>query len=123
VVLYDFSPPAHADIQFTFPVSCSEEEELRLILNWKPADMFEFANEEGSSDDADLQVENQDGLSVPELELLMFALPHHQERLRPTGKSSNTVKSVGCQATLHGAACPVGLLSRHDACPATYGMI
>jgi hypothetical protein len=72
--------------------------------------MFDFANEEGSSDDVNMQIEDQDGLSVPEIELLMFALPHHQERLRPTGKSSNTVKNVGCQASLHGSACPVSTL-------------
>jgi hypothetical protein len=72
--------------------------------------MFDFATEEGSSDDVDMQMHNQDSLSIPELEVLMFALPHHQERLRPTAKSSNAVKDVGCQASLHGIACPVSTL-------------
>lgn len=49
------------------------------------------------------------GLAVPPVELLMFALPHHQERLRPTAGSSNAVKNVGCQANLHGLACPVSI--------------
>lgn len=48
--------------------------------------------------------------TIPPVELLMFALPHHQERLRPTAGSSNSVKKVGCQANLHGFACPVSLL-------------
>ena len=43
----------------------------------------------------------------PQIELLMFALPHHQERLRPTDFSSNEVKEYGCHANLHGTACPV----------------
>ncbi len=37
----------------------------------------------------------------------MFALPHHQERIRATEGSSNVVKDVGCQPNLHGVACPV----------------
>lgn len=40
---------AEADIQFTFPVQSSEEEELRLIFNWKSAlmsDMAQFDNDD-----------------------------------------------------------------------------
>lgn len=42
---------AKADIQFTFPVESKDEEELRLILDWKPARMSDMAAEEmeGSS--------------------------------------------------------------------------
>ncbi len=47
------------------------------------------------------------GYKPPSEELLMFALPHHQERMRPTFLSSNTVKQVGCSPTIHGLACPV----------------
>ena len=56
---------------------------------------------------------DDDGFSMspaigrPDLELLMFAIPHHQERLSPTEQSSNFVHSIGCTPTLHGMACPV----------------
>ena len=43
----------------------------------------------------------------PDLELLMYAIPHQQERLSPTEQSSNFVHDVGCTPTLHGIACPV----------------
>ena len=46
-------------------------------------------------------------LSIPRIELLMFATPHHQERLRPIVSSSNAVQFVGCTPTIHGQACPV----------------
>jgi hypothetical protein len=38
-----FDSKAEADIQFTFPVQSSEEEELRLIFNWKSAQMSDLA--------------------------------------------------------------------------------
>ena len=104
------SHTAKADIQFTFPVMSEEEEEMRLILNWKAAKMSDISlvGEDGQTDDS---VEDTDslsaGLTIPPLELLMFALPHHQERVRPTEGSSNVVKDVGCQPNLHGVACPV----------------
>lgn len=72
--------------------------------------MSDMASEEsGSVNDDDQQdfVAPGSGLSIPPVELLMFALPHHQERLRPTAGSSNAVKNVGCQPNLHGLACPV----------------
>ncbi len=37
---------AKADIQFTFPVESKQEEELRLILDWKPARMSDMATED-----------------------------------------------------------------------------
>lgn len=106
---------AKADIQFTFPVAASEEEELRLILNWKPALMSDLAKEASDENASINDDEPQDvapgadgaGLTVPPVELLMFALPHHHERIRATVGSSNEVKKVGCQTTLHGLACPV----------------
>lgn len=108
----DIYPSSKADIQFTFPIVSQEEEELRLILNWKPAKMSDIASEgaNGLSDDA-LEGPETDaaGLTIPPVELLMFALPHHHERVRPTAGSSNVVKDVGCQANLHGVACPVSV--------------
>ena len=50
------------------------------------------------------------GQTIPPVEVLMFALPHHQERIRATEGSSNVVKDVGCQPNLHGVACPVCVL-------------
>ena len=111
----DIYPSSKADIQFTFPVVSQEEEELRLILNWKPSKMSDIAAEgmNGLSDDA-LEGTETDGtgLEIPPVELLMFALPHHHERVRPTEGSSNLVKDVGCQANLHGVACPVSISLR-----------
>lgn len=46
-------------------------------------------------------------VGIPEIELLTYAIPHHQERMRPTQESSNFVHSVGCTPTIHGTACPV----------------
>ena len=40
-------------------------------------------------------------------ELLMFAIPHQQQRLVSTPQSSNRVTGFGCTPTLLGAACPV----------------
>ncbi len=40
-------------------------------------------------------------------ELLMYALPHHQERMRSIAGSSDAVLSSGCMPTIHGTACPV----------------
>lgn len=101
---------AEAEIQFTFPVFSSEEEELRLILDWKPAYMSDMAI---ASSISDFPGSPQPGApaveTIPPVELLMFALPHHQERLRPTAGSSNAVKKFGCQANLHGFACPVSV--------------
>lgn len=47
------------------------------------------------------------GYKPPSEELLMFALPHHQERMRQTLLSSNLVQPYGCSPTIHGLACPV----------------
>ena len=63
---------------------------------------------------------DDDGFSMspaigrPDLELLMFAIPHHQERLSPTEQSSNFVHSIGCTPTLHGMACPVSNSNERD---------
>lgn len=110
-------PTAEADIQFTFPVQSSEEEELRLIFNWKSAlmsDMASFDNDDSLYPSVDV-ANNKDyyhggsvrsGYKLPSEELLMFALPHHQERMRQTVLSSNAVQTVGCSPTIHGMACP-----------------
>lgn len=97
-------PTSKADIGFTFPVSSSEEEELRLAINWRPSTMSSLRLEIGD-DDVDSQ-DAQIGMTIPHTELLMFALPHHQERLRPSVGSSNAVQKFGCQRNIHGVACP-----------------
>jgi hypothetical protein len=48
---------------------------------------------------------------IPDDEIIIFALPHHQERMRNTLESSNVVMTAGCMPTIHGVACPV---SDHD---------
>ena len=108
----DVYPTGMADIHFAFPVESEEEEELRLNFNWEPALMSELSSQYPSDDDLDtnrarLIEEPEGGLEKPEVELLMYAIPHHQERIRPTLDSSNTVQSVGCMPTIHGTACPV----------------
>jgi hypothetical protein len=109
----DIYPTAKSDIQFTFPIESQEEEELRLILDWKPASMARIANE---TDDLSNEYTETIGVqddspvgSVPEFELLMVALPHHQERVRPIVGSSNQVLDLGCGPTIHGKTCPVSL--------------
>lgn len=47
------------------------------------------------------------GNSLDGAELLLYAIPHHQERMTPVAESSNKVLSLGCTPTLHGTACPV----------------
>lgn len=54
---------------------------------------------------------DDDALGVPLVELLMVALPHHQERVRPIVGSSNQVLDLGCGPTIHGHTCPVRVLT------------
>jgi len=46
-------------------------------------------------------------LGIPEIELLTYALPHHQMILTSRMGSSNKILKYGCVTTLHGEACPV----------------
>jgi hypothetical protein len=98
----DVYPTGKADVRFTFPVESAEEEELRLNFNWEPAYMSLMKNQ---SDDDVISVAPM--LGIPDVELLMYAIPHHQERLSPTEQSSNFVHDIGCTPSLHGMACPV----------------
>lgn len=104
----DLYPTAEADVEFTFPIQSEMEEQLRLIFNWKAASMSNLKLLKPAQD----TIIQSDflGLGIggtPEKELLMYAIPHHQERLRPIIGSSNKVfPSTGCIPTLHGQACP-----------------
>mmetsp|Transcript_31779 Transcript_31779/g.30301 ORF Transcript_31779/g.30301 Transcript_31779/m.30301 type:complete len:1026 (+) Transcript_31779:155-3232(+) len=98
----DVYPTGKADVRFTFPVESAEEEELRLDFSWEPKLMSSLHN--GGDDDATSLTPM---IGIPPVELLMFAIPHQQERMLPTGTSSNTVHQIGCTPTLHGSACPV----------------
>ena len=98
----DVYPTGRADVRFTFPVESEMEEELRLNLNWEPAHMSRLSN--GGDDDMKSMTPV---IGRPDIELLMFAIPHHQERLISTEQSSNKVFNIGCTPTLHGIACPV----------------
>jgi hypothetical protein len=86
---------AQADIEFSFPISSEEEEELQLIFNWRPATMSNL----GVQGDF---VPAYDGKNMAGVELMMFALPHHQERLMPRIGSSNVVLKPGCHTAIHG---------------------
>lgn len=113
----DAYPTGKADVRFTFPVYSEDEEELRLNFNWEPALMSQISEDYGQSDD-DVSKFNQvpiapgpGNLGRPPVELLMYAIPHHQERMQPTLESSNKVHHVGCMPTIHGMACPVSTFS------------
>ena len=88
----DIYPTGECDINFVFPVDSTAEEELRLQFNWRPASMRELKGKLGKTP----------GDAV---ELIMFALPHHQESILPIVGSSNEVIKVGCLPTIHGEAC------------------
>jgi hypothetical protein len=100
----DIYPTTAADISFIFPSelndvnNMNEDVELRLVFDWAPASM------------ADLN------LAIPRkpvsgdlmsTQLLMFAIPHQQQRLQTTALSPNEVLGFGCTPTLLGFACPV----------------
>lgn len=95
-------------MEFTFPVQSSEEEELRLIFNWHAASMKADFSDAVSTSTTSTIPSIGDG-HIPETELLMFALPHHQERIQTTLFSSSIVldQSSACQPTIHGMACPL----------------
>lgn len=88
----DVYPTGDSDIHFVFPVVSTEEEELRLQFNWMPASMKELKGPLGVT-------------PGPLTELIMYALPHHQERVLPIVGSSNEVLDTGCVVTIHGNAC------------------
>lgn len=99
----DVYPTAKADIEFSFPIATREEEELRLVFNWRPKLMSRLK----SYSDLDKFDADEEFYSDPSVnELLIFALPHHQERMRPIFGSSNQVIDPGCMPTIHGMACP-----------------
>jgi len=100
-------PTAKADVEFSFPIYSEEEEELSLLFHWQPATMGALAMTD-SGDEEPYTPANAayPGLETPPVELLMFALPHHQERLQPIVGSSNVVKHHGCHRNIHGTTCP-----------------
>eukprot|EP01038_Epipyxis_sp_PR26KG_P009986 gene9986-13436_t len=101
---WDVYPTAKADIEFTFPSTemDAEDEELRLNFMWKPASIFNIV-----ADITNNKYNDPKTPIIPKNELLMYAIPHHQERLRPVIGSSNSVQKAGCSPTIHGFACPV----------------
>jgi hypothetical protein len=103
-------PTGGADIEFTFPVLTEEEETLRLIFKWQPAYMNKIKLTTNVTDYFDdPSAEKFPPQKIPDHEILIFAIPHHQERLRETEESSNFVFTAGCMPTIHGFACPVSL--------------
>ena len=117
--MYYYEQIGGADIEFTFPVDAGKDEELRLIFDWKAASMRDIGKSTSGSD-APVQSlkKNNNPTFVPgrvdqptypssATELLMYATPHHQERVRATADSTNQVLDVGCNPTIHGHTCPV----------------
>lgn len=100
----DVYPTSEADVEFTFPVQSEVEEELRLIFNWRPALMSKLKDLQ--DDDRFYPALNTQNGLAPEIELLTYAIPHQQERLRFVIGSSNFVHQHGCVPTIHGQACP-----------------
>jgi hypothetical protein len=105
-------PTGAADIEFTFPVLTEEEETLRLIFKWQPAYMNKIKLTTNVTDYYDdPPAETFPPQKIPDHEILIFAIPHHQERLRKTEESSNFVFTAGCMPTIHGFACPVSSIN------------
>lgn len=107
----DVYPTGSADVRFTFPTESQEEEELRLNFLWEPALMSNIASDwakkiAGDTDDI-VKLDPTLANDIPPVELLTYAIPHHQERMMPVAGSSNVVHSAGCVPTIHGTACPV----------------
>lgn len=109
-------PTGDADIRFTFPVESEEEEELRLNFDWAQTSMSSFRQAEDPDDDFAYVTPTTDAPSasnspsVPtrSMDMLMYGIPHHQERLLPTAEITHLkVHKSGCTPTLHGSACPV----------------
>ena len=78
LIIFHIQLVADADIQFTFPVQSSEEEELRLIFNWKSAlmsDLAKFDNDDSlyPSDSFADQNDYYHGQSVQSLIKLLFS--------------------------------------------------
>lgn len=69
-----------------------DEEELQLEFNWKAMSMKNINQPRGF-------------IPGPLPELLMFGLPHHQERIVPIVGSTNEVIKTECVPTIHGPAC------------------
>ena len=78
-----------------------QEEELRLNFNWNPQYMSSLRGEQP------VVLSDPDGTGSPRIELLMYATPHHQDRMEPAVGSSNVISNYGCVPTIHGMACPV----------------
>ena len=105
----DVYPTAQADIEFSFPVVSSQEEELRMVFDFQPRSMQMLTTIQSKFGFDPPPIASVPNMATPEVELLMFALPHHQERVRPAIGSSNSIcyDVDCCTRTMHGFACPV----------------
>ena len=103
----DIYPTADADIAFSFPVDHGEEEIIDLFFNWYPASMSMLNVFDDANNDDENSIKTPPGPLIPQVELLMFALPHHQDKIHTKVGSSNKILPYGCVPTLHGMACPV----------------
>ena len=84
-----------------------EEEELRLNFNWEQTSMSDFAATDAPDDFAYPTYVGKNNVNV-NFDVLMYGIPHHQERLQPTAEITRLkVHAEGCTPTLHGMACPI----------------
>jgi hypothetical protein len=90
-----------ADIDFQFPTreSLNTPGTFRLNFMWRPASMSQLRFPDSTNELPELGILRK--------QLLMFAVTHHQSRMRTIIGSSNAIQSIGCTPTLHGRACPV----------------
>lgn len=103
----DVYASGNANIEFQMPRKSAEEDELSLRFNWAPDLMSRISllGPDQFTETGSKLVPNP-ALSSS-VELLMYAIPHHQERMTTLPDSTNQVLRVGCVPTLHGQACPV----------------
>jgi hypothetical protein len=97
----DIYPSGNSDIWFAFPEEANEDDDIVMLnFDWMPGRMSKI-KELGVE-----QYQPLDDVGPDTVELLMYASPHHQERLQASAQSSNEVQGVGCTPLLHGLACP-----------------
>ena len=103
-------PTGFSDITFNFPTETKIDEEIRLNFDWAQVNVQDFANAEplDSFSYPEEAFQRKDELAVSRLDVLMYGIPHHQERLATTHETPIIkVHDVGCVPTIHGKACPI----------------
>jgi len=103
-------PTGHSDITFTFPTETKIEEEIRLNFDWAQVNVHDFANTEpfDTFTYPEQVLMRQEELTISRPDVLMYGIPHHQERLATTHETPIIkIHDFGCVPTIHGKACPI----------------